>query len=228
MWLSFLFFLPAWGVNLTGEARSLDGKEFLYTEKHRIELDSEGLNRKIETRYLRASGEEFARMKTDFSKDPLLPDILFEDLRFNRKEELLLINDGKTLLLKKTSSDGQVEEKKIPRRQDMVAGQGFDNFVKKNFESLQKKPRPLNFVVLANMDFFRFDGSHQGKVAEGLRRFGLRISSFMARLFVSEIQVDYSEQDKMLKAYRGLSNLTSDNGKQWLTFIEYKVENDKK
>ena len=69
---------------LEGVAKNNKG-EIIYLEKHTIDKDSEGLNKKIQVEYKNPKGEIFATMQSDFSKNRNLPETIFEDRRFKTK-----------------------------------------------------------------------------------------------------------------------------------------------
>lgn len=209
--------------DLVGEATLIDSGKAVYTERHQITTGNDGRNRRIRSEYTRPSGEVFATKVTDFSKNPLLPDVVFEDRRFGLKEELILEDKGKTLLIRRNQTGAKTEETRLQTRPDMVAGQGFDNFLKIHFDDLQSKERPISFVVPPKMDFFRFDAIALPTESERVR-FRLRASSFLLRLFADSIEVEYDRDTRRLLTYRGLSNLDSDDGKAQSVLIRYKTD----
>ena len=89
-----LFSLPLIANELKGIATTLDGKVHIYTEVYTIELDSKGLSKKIETKYLKPDGKLFATMVSDFSINPNIPNAKLIDLRFDKTEELVLNETG--------------------------------------------------------------------------------------------------------------------------------------
>jgi hypothetical protein len=206
-------------LTLKGVAKSLDGKTTLYTELHQIVLDDKGENLKIDTSYAKPNGEVFAKMTSDFSKNKTVPIIFFEDLRLKKKEELTFSEDGKTITLKLVKN-GKAEEKNVPIKENMVVGQGFDNFVKINFEKLIKKSIGISFGVLAKLDFFNFTAKFRGETKE-TSNFGINIDNVFLKLFLSELQVEYDTKTKQLVRYKGLSNLVSDSGDDQNVLIDY-------
>lgn len=214
----------SWSLELKGIAKSMDKKEVLYTEVHQITKNENGLNKFIETKYIDKDGKVFATMRSDFSKSPVLPIISFEDTRFSLKEELSWDDDGKHVRLKITDPKG-AQEKKFPVTDKMVAGQGFDNFIKTNYESMQKKALPIKFGVLSAMDFYSFKGYQKEKASSKSDKFGISLTNLVLRLFADELLVEYDPKTKQLLSYRGLSNIMSPSQKSQNVHIDYEVVN---
>lgn len=213
------FVCVAESYEIKGVAKTLDGKTILYTERHEITLNSDGISQKIETSYLRPDGTLFAKNVADFSKNKTVPETQFEDLRFKKKEELTFLPDGKQILLK-IVKDGKPEEEKFTLTEKMVVGQGFDNFIKINFDKLIKNQISISFGVLAKLDFFDFTAQARN-VSSKYVTFGINVSNLFLSFFVSELQVTYDRETKQLITYKGLSNLPDDRGNDQSVLIEY-------
>jgi hypothetical protein len=207
-------------LTLKGVAKSIDGKEVLYSEEHQIELDEKGHNKNIRTRYLKPDGRLFATMESDFSKNKLVPEIKFEDLRFNRKE-FLLIESEKLAFKKKIGSQDEAT-KYLPLLPKSVAGQGFDNFIKINFEELTKGEVALDFGVLSEMDIYSFKAYKKESDASSTQ-FGISLTNPFLRMFAKELVVTYDPKTKQLLRYRGLSNILDDQSSRQNVQIDYEV-----
>jgi len=205
---------------LKGLATSMDGKQKIYYEAHNITLDEKGLNKKIETKYSNPDGKVFATMVSDFSKNPTVPIVVFEDERFKKKEELFY-KDEKTIVLRSQVEGEKAKTAEFELKQGMVAAQGFNNFVILNFEALKSGTVPMKFGVLSERDFFSFKGSKRAEPSSGTVQFGIELSSFFLSLFLKELLVEYDVKTKYLVSYRGLSNLLTDEGKAQNVLIKY-------
>ena len=206
--------LSAHADQLVGIATNLKDNSFLYKEVHQVTNDEKGHNKLIETSYQRKDGTVFAKIKSSFSKDEFIPDVEFEDLRFQRKESLFFDPDKKIIILKKAiksaSGPDKVTENTLKLEKNMVAGQGFNNFIKANFKKLLEKESYLvPFVVLNKLDFFRFDLAQKSAEKE-ITTFSLKIHSFLLGAFVNEIQIGYNTQTQQIMTFRGLSNIQND------------------
>ncbi len=222
--VSLVFAGIAQAKELRGIAKSLDGKKHLYSEVHQIETNEKGLNQKITSQYLTPEGKVFAQMTSDFSKNLTLPSIQFEDLRFDRKEELNLDLEKKKIVMSKTLKSKKTQNKSIPYEENMVAGQGFDNFIKLSFDKLSEKPTPLSFGVLSEMDFFNFMSFKKNAESPDKTHFSIRFKNFLLRAFVSDLLVEYDTTTKQLLSYRGLSNIPDDKDKSQNVFIQYEKQ----
>lgn len=221
--LIFLFVLSSYAEAkiVKGIATSIDGQKILYTEVHNIELDKNGLNKKIETKYYDINNQLFAEMISDFSKNLALPEIKFTDTRFKNIEQLSVDSESSTVEFKITKNEQVKNLKKFSFKSEMTAGQGFDNFIKINFEKLKTTKVPLNFGVLSEQDFFSFNGYKKRDISTNKVEFGIDLSSFFLRLFSNELVLVYDSETKQILSYKGLSNILTTEGKTQSVFIQY-------
>lgn len=208
-----------------GIASDLKRGTFLYKELHLIEKDSTGFNKKITTTYKDENDKVFAKMTSDFSKHRMIPDTTFEDLRFNSKYEQTINLKDLSLEIIHTENDTQKKNKKIKVYENTIAGQGFDNFIKEEFNNLKKKK--IKFVVLDQLDFFNFMASSLSHKILTESQFKLEIDSFWVGLLINPITVTYSNDSKKLIKYQGLSNILDKNKKSQEVLISYDDFNQK-
>jgi hypothetical protein len=201
-----------------GTARDQESKKVVYLEEHDLETDPQGLVKKLHTRYLRPDGSPLASITSDFSRHPTVPDAVFEDRRFKRRETSTLSPDAREVTLRVVVDGQELHKKSFKVNHGLVVGQGFDNFIRKNFEALAKGTIPLTFGVMAKADVFDFLGTRRG---DGAGSFGIKIDSMFLRLFLDELRVDYDPTSKRLLRYRGLSNIPTDQGKDQMVDITY-------
>lgn len=220
----FLAFLLAdslaHALSLKGVAKSIDTDKIIYLEEHDIEVDEKGFNKRIQTKYFRPDGQLFAKMDSNFSKNILVPEIEFEDLRFKKKEFLSSVED-KFIFKQKVEAQAEVI-KELKSFSDAAAGQGFDNFIKFNFDQLQSKEIPLKFGVLSEMSFYSFE-AYKKDTSGDLVKFGISLTNPFYRLFAKELVVAYDLKTKQLKSYRGLSNILDDQSSRQNVQIDYEV-----
>ncbi len=202
-----------------GIAKAIDSDKVLYTENHVILLDSEGLNRKITTTYTSASNQVIARMISDFKDSKVVADVTFEDLRFSTVYHQNVDVEKKTVNLSLVTADGKVENQKTDLTNDMIAGQGFDNYAKMNFD-LEKK-REIRFLVLNKLDYFSFVVSPLEMATKTEKQFRLNIDSMLLKYLVGPIDVTYNTKDKMLTSYKGISNLLNESKDSQDVLITY-------
>lgn len=223
LFLIINFSLQASPKELRGIATSVDGKMHVYTEVHNITVDEKGLSKKIETKYLKPDGKLFAEMTSDFSKNATIPEVKFLDKRFDKAEELIFKDKEAFVVFKSSTGTQTPKVKEVKIEKNMAAGQGFDNFVKINFDSIKEGSVPLVFGVLSEMDFFSFKGYKKSELEGNRVQFGIDLSSFLFRLFSSELILEYDNKTKQILSYKGLSNLLTDEGKGQNVLIKYEV-----
>jgi hypothetical protein len=220
--LTLLVSIQVNALEFTGQAYKPGTKQLLYTEKHKTQDDENGYNKIIETEYVTPDGKVFAKIKSDFSKDQMIPDKVFEDFRLGIKDELIF--DPTTRNVKITRTDDKTKKTKsndFKAKKNSLAGQGFNNYLLQNFETLEKgKSLPVNFIVLTNQDYFKFDIKKKSDKNEEII-FGLNISNLLFKAFVSEIRTTYAIANKRLLVFFGLSNIADAKGEPQNVEIQY-------
>lgn len=226
LFLLFIFLGSfAHSLEFTGKAYDQEKGQLIYIEKHKTVDDANGFNQLIETQYTDPDGKAMATIRSDFKKDLVIPDVIFADTRFGFKDEQVYDPETKTVKIIRTSAKtGQTEKNEFKVKKNMLGGQGFNNFLVKNFDQLlDQQSIPVQFIVLSSRDFFEFKIQLSGnkKLVPDQVEFGLSISSYFLKVFVSDIQTIYSKTTKRLQTFRGLSNLSNEKGKPYNVRIEY-------
>lgn len=188
-----------------GSAKDRQGK-LTYTEHHTMTYDGERLVR-VETNYYNTKQEKFASLISNFASSPLLPDSEFIDLRTNKKE-ITKVEDDMYVL---TTIDNESKTEKLNITSDMLCGQGYHNYLRKNLNSLKlNKIHEIKFVLPSKRDYYSFDLSLI-KSSENKKTFKLAITNFILKMFADSIEVDYDANGTLLE-YRGLSNIQDSKG----------------
>ncbi len=211
------------GEILEGIAKNQKG-EIVYLEKHTIKLDAAGLNRLIEVIYTTPNGRSFATMTSDFSNSKTVPDTIFEDSRFKTKISMRLIN--KSVTFEETKNGKRVSKKEFPLNEQMVASQGFDNFIKINSSKLEAGPVDFKFGVLDSKDFYSLTGYKKNAATSDEIEYGIKASTWFVRLFAGELRVSYDVKDKKIRSFSGRSNIKDNSGNSQDVFISYKWKNE--
>ncbi len=222
--LSSHFALPdeAKTYSILGTASDFKG-QLIYTENTIVTETSDGLAQKIHTDYKNSKGELIARMTSTFSNEKFIPQIEFEDLRFQFKNNLKIADDGKSLIIEHTEyKKPKTSKTEIKIKENMVAGSGFHNFLITQFNDLKSgKPFNIDFVVLAKADYFNFDIIKKEET-DKTTKFSMKVHSWFLRQFLNPIEVEYDNKTKRLLRFRGLTNIQSDAGKPQELDILYK------
>ncbi|MBK9322862.1 MAG: hypothetical protein IPM97_07960 [Bdellovibrionaceae bacterium] len=223
-WIAVVFLAmhsSAQAFDLIGTAKDLKSGAVLYIEKHRITKSEDGLNRLIQTEYQKPDGKVFARMRTDFKEDPFLPKIEFSDDRFAITETLIYDRSQKKITLTKREKDKADITKELKVSGNMVAGQGFTNFIKMNFDAPDKSKLKFNFVVLANADHYKFEVVVKDKASAEQKNFQLSPGNFLFRWLSQPIEVGFFTKTKSISTWKGLSNILSDDNRSQEVLIAY-------
>lgn len=222
LFVTFLISINSNALEFTGQAYKPGTKELLYIEKHKTQDDENGFNKIIETEYVTPDGKVFAKIKSDFSKDQVIPDKVFEDFRLGIKDELVFDPKTRKVIITRTNErTKKVKSNDFKAKDNSLAGQGFNNYLLKNFDTLEKgKSLPVNFIVLTNQDYFQFDIKKKSNKEDEII-FGLNISNLLFKAFVSEIRTTYAMANKRLLLFFGLSNIADAKGEPQNVEIKY-------
>ncbi len=208
----------SWSQVLQGVAKNGKG-DIVYLERHTVETDKEGLNRIIRVVYTKPEGTPFASMTSDFKNHKLIPDTRFEDSRFDVTRIASL--SGNIVEFEEIRNRKIVEKRTFPLNDSMVVGQGFDNFVRQNFDKLEKQHIEFVFGVLDNKDFYSLTAYKKNSTSAEKLEYGLKASSWFLRLIAGEIRVTYDLKSMKLKSFQGRSNLVDDSGRPQDVYIIY-------
>lgn len=215
-------------VVMKGEALNKENK-LIYVETHTFKKLPSGEITDIKTTYHNAAGKLIAEVESKFTKDPFIPDTVFVDHRFNEKQELTYDKDSKMINMKITEmSSGKSKSNSIKRQDNMVSGQGFHNYILKNYD---EKKSDIKFIVLPKLDYYSFYFEQAPSKIDGYRRFVLKISNWILRAIVKEIVVEYKSNTRSLMSFEGLTNIESDEKNSQILKIKMSYpgdSNDKK
>jgi hypothetical protein len=215
-------------VIMKGEAFDKDNK-LVYVETHHQKRLPTGEVTSVQTKYHNPTGKLIAEVSVNFSKDLFTPDTVFIDYRFNEKKELIYNVASKKISMKITNlTSGEVKNSEIERTDNMFTRQGFHNYILKHFNETQLD---VKFIVLSKLDYYSFYLEQAPPMAEGQRRFILKISNWVLKAVIKEITVDYRIKDHALLTYEGITNIQTDNGDSQMLKIKMSypgVDNDKK
>ena len=193
--------------------------KIIYKEKHSVEKEN-GFIKKVTTDYFNSEDKKIAQLTSSFNGNLFLPDSYFKDLRSNYTEETKL--EGEQYIVKTRVEGSKVKTTKIKIKSNMVSGQGFHNFVLKNYELLGSgKKVEINFIIPSMRDYFGFEISSMPNEKPGQSIFRLEISNWLLSLIASEIKVTYEDTTKNLIIFNGLSNVKDDKGDQYNANIIY-------
>lgn len=213
----FLTSLVTKAETLEGIAKNKAG-EFAYRESHNLVRNKNGDLETIDTRYTKKDGTEFASFSSDFKKNKYVPDTVFIDQRFNEKITTIL-TDG-YIEFKFYKKDVLTKTKKLKLDDQMVMGQGFDNFLQDKIIKASVKSKSVHFVVIPQADYFRFKISDESENEKPEKIITIEPESFVVKVLIDKIKLTYVDSGKTLKRFQGISNLNTDKNDSQIVDIE--------
>ncbi|MES2769738.1 MAG: DUF2062 domain-containing protein [Bdellovibrionota bacterium] len=205
----------------TGTAKNTKG-EVVYTEKHKVILD----NNKVissETLYYSHEDKLIAELKSDYKTSMFLPEYIFKDLRSGI--EHIVVKDGDKLLLKsKENEKSNIKTKIIKASEKMVSCQGFHYFIRENLDKFKRnEDKDIQLILPGLLDYFTFNIRAQDKKqTEGpIVNLKMTVNSWVLKMFVQTVDIEYDTIKKQLLKYRGASNILTDSGKTQDVEITY-------
>ncbi len=204
-----------------GNAKNAKG-EVVYTEKHQVILDKNKII-SSETLYYSNADKLIAELKSDYKTSMFLPEYMFKDLRSG--VEHIVVRDGDKLLLKSKENEKADTKTKIIKANDrMVSCQGFHYFIRENLDNFKKNEnKDIQLILPGLLDYFTFNISAQDKKnLEGpIINLKMTVNSWILKMFVSTVDIEYDVIKKQLLKYRGASNILTDDGKTQDVEITY-------
>lgn len=205
----------------TGVA-TLKGKT-VYTEVHELKYDEKKNILESTTTYTDASGKVVGLLSNNYQKSLNIPDHLMNDIRKKTKHGTRLKDDKIELF---SQDEGEKEETKLieknPKKGLTVASQGLHYYLITHYDEMKVKNFLLNFLIPGKLDSYKFILSYKGKDKAGLDEFEVEIDNWFLRLFAPSLTLKYDPETKHLIYYKGLSNLSDENGEMMSVEINYK------
>lgn len=197
-------------------------KKVLYNEEHQVSYKN-GLIEKIVTVYKNPSGKKIGKLTSIFHKNAQLPDTEFIDKRTGIKERTTLKKG--IYGIETTNEKGQVRRGNIDVVDNLVCGQGYHNYIVKNFDNFKVgEQRKVKFVIPSIRDYFTFTLTYLGalnpKKSDEVS-FRLDITNWILSMFADSFQVTYSKKNKTLIKYVGLTNLKNSKNNHYDATINY-------
>ncbi len=207
---------------VVGEAYDLKSDELLYREFY----CANGNPDEMEVIYRNEAGGLMARKLLDYGSGATTPSFVQQNLYSSEIIEVELqagkvsmtVLDASNSEPKKTSStqtDG-----KLP----VVIDAGFDEFVRKHWDSLvagEKKRFLFPFAERDSLVELRIKPAGCNYPTETDQCFKLELSNWFVRLLVNPIELGYDPELRRLTRYRGLSNIGDGKGNGLVVDIRY-------
>ena len=208
-------------VSYRGTATELGTRQALYTEEHFLRFRAGQIAQRL-VLYQCADGRPFARKQVEYV-DRFAPDFDTVDISRGLHEGLRSRSGHREVFYRETTSDTETT-KLLPPVRGMVADAGFDEFVRAHWDALLSgQSRELDFLVPSRLGVHAFQIRHvRAAVTDGTltQVFRLRLSGVLG-LLLPAIEVQYSDAQRTLVRYEGLSNLQDADGNHYKARIVF-------
>ena len=204
-----------------GTATELATRRPLYSEQHFLRYRDDQIAQRI-VLYQCADGRPFARKQVEYV-DRFAPDFDTVDVGRGLHEGLRSRSGEREVFYRETTADTEAT-KLLPRTKEMVADAGFDEFVRAHWDALLSgQSKKLDFLVPSRLGVHAFRVSHvHATVTDGIpsQVFRLRLSGVLGWVLPA-IEVYYSDAQRTLVRYEGLSNLQDAEGNHYKARIVF-------
>lgn len=196
-----------------GDAYDTRSGALLYRESHYLFRDDDGAGRLV--LYRCRDGVPFARKHVFYGEQPQAPAFSLRDARIGYREGLRRGRLGPEVYVQE-GRDQAEQHALIDAVPDMVADAGFDEFVRRYWDVLQRgETLRFPFLVpsrLQVMDFRvrKYDSDKEGDERESI--FRLQLGAWWA-FVLPHIDVAYRDRDQRLMRFEGLTNIRDPAGK---------------
>lgn len=221
LFFMLISFNNAFGLVVTGKA--FRDNKLIYTEKHFPTSLPDGSYSKLKTEYIDERGKLFSEISSDFSTDTFVPNVFFKDNRFNLIENISKDKGGNKLKIERDDKKNR-KVSYLETKPTSILGQGFHNYIIKNFDNILKDEVDVHFIISSKSDQYHFK-MYLAKKSEKEVIIRGKIDNFFLRAFVKEIELTYAVPSKRLLKFKGLSNLDDDQGNSQNVEILYEYTN---
>lgn len=210
-----------------GEASERDSGQVIYREAGRQRYDgARWLGGSI--RYTAPDGRLLGEMTLDFSQDPYVPLMRFNQPVTDSEDRITRIDARGIHLLSRYH--GQTRTVVLPRQPGQVADAGFHAYVVDHLDELaQGRSVSMLFIVVARQAQYRFRIVPTGSLTfnhEPAIRLRVEPESLL-RWLVDPLTLIYGTRSRRLLYYEGVSNLTNPRtGKVWQARIRFDDRRD--
>jgi hypothetical protein len=219
-WMQALAAVPD-GLVFHGDAFDPRSGEVLYRESHYLFRDEDGRGRLV--LYRCPDGAPFARKHVFYGEQPQAPAFSLRDARLGYREGLRRGELGPEVYVQ--NGRGAEEQRAlIDAVPDLVADAGFDEFVRRYWDVLQRgETLRFPFLVPSRLQVMDFRVRKQAALGEGAEResvLRLQLGSWWS-FVLPHIDVVYRDRDLRLMRFEGLTNIRDLRGRNLSARIEF-------
>lgn len=205
-----------------GTAYDLDEQRVLYRESHFLSQAADGGGERV-VLYRCPDGSPFARKRVVYGGSAVAPSFEMEDARLGYREGVRGDGAAREVFVQRESGEDE-RRGPLPDAKGLVADAGFDGFVQANWDALARgETVRFPFLVPSRLDYFNFkvrkerEEEVDGVPASVIR---LALGSWWAFL-LPHIDVVYSNEDRQLLRFEGLTNVRDAEGENYTARIEF-------
>jgi hypothetical protein len=203
----------------TGYAYDKGTTDLVYTEEF-TDRFIDGKHIETLTAYFDPNHRKIAHRVLDFRKSRFAPDFKTEDLRSGYLEGAEISGD-QVRLFRRKDKDSKEETKTLNIPQPVVIDGGFNQFIKSNWEKLEKgETITFQFAVPARLDYFTLRAT-KASSRDNEMAIEVQPEKTLLRWLSSPIVVRYSKDTRRIKTYEGQSNISNDRGDNFVMKLVY-------
>lgn len=216
-------FVTTENLKYSGAATDIKSNIFYYTEEHE-ELLLNGKHALTKINYVNKEGQQIASKMLDYSTGYTTPSFRQEDFR-NGHQEIVDVKGDHVKILYKECEGKPVRSKSLHMKEKYVVDGGFNYFIKNNWQAIMEEEYVrFNFVVPSQLDYYGF---RIRKDKEGIVNnkkvivLVMESDNFLIRALISPVILTYDQQTHRLVKYEGISNISNNNGSNYVVKITY-------
>jgi hypothetical protein len=210
-------------LTFNGYARDPATRRLLYVEMHHVRGAGTATEARV-VQYRCATGNDvFARKELDYGAQRELPAFTLLDARSGYTEGLRRTPQG-LRVFQKSSAAAPLREAALPAGAAPVADAGFDEFVRRHWAELEAgRTVRFPFLVPSRLEVLTFKlHKHHEETIDGAPASVIRLNlSGVLGWFVPNIDVAYSKGERILRRYKGLTNLHDASGSNLVAVIDF-------
>ncbi|MCB1199028.1 MAG: hypothetical protein KDK41_00175 [Leptospiraceae bacterium] len=207
-----------------GVAVDAKTNKIAYYENHN-EVYKDGSHIYSNVFYKSATGDLISKKYISFTKSRIAPDYIKNNVVTGGFESSTNLGNGKFLFKNQDSKEDSLEQKVVQISGTTVVDGGFDFFVRDNWQELMSgKKMIVNFAIPARLDYYSFriyksaTSTHRGRPCAVIT---VDINSAVLRLVADGLTIKYDLETKRLLNYKGVSNIASNSGKNYVADISF-------
>ena len=203
--------------SVLGNAYDRDGQQLRYQEYHYYSDD--GLDHRVD--YKDPQGKLLAEKTVNYRTGHMSPS--FKQQSWLYPEMLAVSVQARQLLIQYTEGGSEARQA-VSRQQPLVVDAGFDHYIREHWEPLLAgKALEFYFPAVTRLSLvkLRVKASRCSYPAESDRCFMINSASWLIRLLLAPIELGYDAETRRLSRFRGLANLSDEQGRGLEVDIKY-------